>query len=158
MSRFRKLTPSFLEISNNPSKYNWEQISGRTDLSVNFIRKFQNKIDWKILSRSNMSEKFMDEFEAKIDWSKVYSYELSEPFVIKFFDRLDVANISCNINLSFDFYKKYRNHLRWDLVSATKKINKEFVDEFCNEIDFDAFVKWNWKSSKEIKDFCKMFI
>ena len=53
----------FIQIHNN---LNWNYISDNYKLSENFIREFQDKVNWWcMLNYQNLSEKFKSEFKYK---------------------------------------------------------------------------------------------
>ena len=71
---------------------NWELISGSTiygTLSEAFIREFQNKVWWEIVSqRQILSEDFIEEFQYKVDWHHIfYNQVLSDEFRLKFINK-----------------------------------------------------------------------
>ena len=44
----------------------WFHISQRDDLSLNFIEKYQNKLNWKFLARGKLSDKFIGKFTGQL--------------------------------------------------------------------------------------------
>ena len=70
--------------------HTWRAIS-QLMLSDDFIRKFQDKLDWDFISGSvPLTENFIEEFQDKIRWYLVSkSQNLSEDFVRQHQDMLD---------------------------------------------------------------------
>ena len=70
--------------------HTWRPIS-QLMLSDDFIRKFQDKVDWDFISGSvPLTEFFIDEFQHKINWDLVSkSQNLSEDFIRQYQDKLD---------------------------------------------------------------------
>ena len=66
-------------------------VSSRQKLSENFIREFQDKIDWyKISIHQKLSENFIPEFQDKINWSRLsMKRKFSEEFIEEFETKID---------------------------------------------------------------------
>ena len=72
----------------------WNSISTE-QLSEDFIRKFQDKVDWSLISAcQTLSESFIREFQDKVDWNCISSCQvLSENFIREFEDKVDWKRI-----------------------------------------------------------------
>jgi len=47
----------------------WEDLSCNGHLSEAFVEKFQNKVNWALISRhQKLSESFIEKFQDKVDW------------------------------------------------------------------------------------------
>ena len=65
------------------SIYSWQLIS-QMELSDDFIRKFQDKVDWNIISGSQLlNENFIEEFKDKIQWESVSRYQNFTEYFIR---------------------------------------------------------------------------
>ncbi|MBW3021030.1 hypothetical protein KY334_07075, partial [Candidatus Woesearchaeota archaeon] len=77
-------------IDSNPNNLNWLEIVSKYELTEAFIREFQNRIPWGLVSiHQSMSESFIEEFQDKIIWTNLIKYqELSEEIFSKFKDKI----------------------------------------------------------------------
>ena len=73
-------------------------------LSENFIREFQDKVDWKMVSSyQTLSENFIREFQDIVDWSKISHFQhLSKKFITEFQDKVDWRFLRFNEEIDFD--------------------------------------------------------
>jgi len=126
------------DIRNNPINRNWFYICQQCILSESFIREFENYVDWSDITLFQ---------------------KLSEEFIIEFLDKdkFDWCNVCVYQRLSEDFIRKFQDKVNWYCISQYQSLSKEFVAEFVNKISFEAILANN-KISKEIKDYCRMFI
>ena len=76
----QKILYKFIQTNNN---VNLCEISFYYKLSENFIRKFQDKVEWHFISEyQNLSESFIREFKDKVYWIKISVHQkLSESFI-----------------------------------------------------------------------------
>lgn len=67
----------------------WFHLS-RITLSEDFIREFQNKVSWYLISKyQKLSEDFIREFQDKVYWDCICRYQnLSEDFIREFQDKV----------------------------------------------------------------------
>ena len=87
LSHYQILSEDF--IREFQDKVNWKLISQYQTLSENFIREFKDKVDWDSISRyQRLSEEFIEEFKNKIYWNKLFKYNEK-------------------VNLSKEFKRKY---------------------------------------------------
>ena len=56
---------------------NWSNISRHKKLSEEFIREFQDKINWYFISSryQKLSEEFIREFQSSIYWGSISNYQ-----------------------------------------------------------------------------------
>jgi hypothetical protein len=80
----KTLSEEFIREFQN--EVNWEEISLYQKLNENFIREFYNKVYWNNISSSQiLSENFIEEFQDKINWYFISLYQnLSEKFIKDF--------------------------------------------------------------------------
>jgi hypothetical protein len=86
----------------------WWWISRYQKLSEDFIREFQDRVDWNdISSNQKLSEGFIIEFQDKVDWFLISgSQKLSEEFILKNIDRIDFRMILKNRQIKKPFKDK----------------------------------------------------
>ena len=71
-------------------------------LSPDFIREFEDKLDWNILSRRISNEKIIEEFKDKVNWTDLYlGSKLSEKLIEKYKDRIDWNEVEDHRRESF---------------------------------------------------------
>ena len=156
LSQFTNFTMEMLEyFSNKP--LDWCSISSYSKIPLDIIEKNLNK-PWNFYSLSmyrpltlNFIEKLhLDEHVRWAGISKL-SYITLE-FFEKYYDRLNVDNLSENVNLSLEVVEKY-NHLNWQLnrLSHNPVITLEFIE---NHQDF----KWDWYEIAENPNITLEFI
>ena len=79
-------------------------------LSEDFIREFQDKVNWECISHHlKLSEIFIREFKDKVDWLCISIFQtLSEDFIREFKDKVDWECISKFQTLSEDFVREFK--------------------------------------------------
>ena len=90
-------------IRKNPKNQDWVAISYDVAiLNKNFIREFQNYINWGVISwHKTLSEEFIREFQDKVNWYYISCYQrLSKEFVIEFSDKINFTFLMKNNNIS----------------------------------------------------------
>ena len=88
----------------------WDEIS-KNYLSEDFIIKYDNKLNWKLLSRyQDFTVKFLKEFIERIDWEEISAYQ----------------------KLNEDFIIDNKSNLNWQSISSIQKITPRIV-ELCFE-------------------------
>lgn len=102
----------------------FEKLSYREDLSLDFIRQFANKFHWNILCLSRIfSESEIEEFIDYVNWSSLtMSHRLSHTFLSKHKDRIDIKylNLQDVDKESDDFRDKWIEH--------NAKVEKRLID------------------------------
>ena len=70
----------------------WEGMGYCIDFSEDFIKEFQDRMNWRDISRfQKFSENFIKEFKDKLDWYWIaHCQDLSEDFIYDFRGRLDI--------------------------------------------------------------------
>ena len=86
----QKILLKFIQIHIN---VDWECISNNYALSENFMREFQDKINWNIIS--------------------AYYHKLSENFIIEFQDKVYRRVILEYQDLSENFKKEFKHKIKW---------------------------------------------
>ena len=64
---------------------NWGKISANPNLSIDFLKKYKNHINWRVHSYYGLlSEEIIEEFLDRVDWEMVsYMSDLSDEFIKK---------------------------------------------------------------------------
>jgi hypothetical protein len=104
----------------NPNIWDWKMICSSVLLSEDFIREFQDKLNWAYTSTCQiLSEDFIKEFQDKVDWDIISAKQV----------------------LSEEFVREFQDKVRWDYISAHQKLSEEFVDEFKDKIDIFFLIR-----------------
>ena len=88
----------------------WYYISQCQKLSEKFIEKYQDKINWNLISKNQnvkLSESLIEKYQDKINWNNISEYQL----------------------LSENFIKKYQDKINFSLLLKNKKILKNIIKE-----------------------------
>ena len=100
--------------------FDWDDYTLYTDnnLSEDFIREFQDKVDWLYISRfQTLSEDFIREFKDKVWWKNIFiNQKLSEDFILEFKDEADACNY-------------------WTYAFEFQQLSEEFKNKIINELD-----------------------
>jgi 1,2-phenylacetyl-CoA epoxidase catalytic subunit len=89
------------------------------------------KFDWNCISSHDLSEDFMREFQNKINWQMISQYQkLSEGFIREFQDKLNWFWISMRQVLSESFIREFQEKLWWGIIPMSQELSEDFKDEF----------------------------
>ena len=135
----------YIENSNNKIKNDeWKYISEYQLLSMEFIEKYNNKIDWDKLN-IHLSEEFIEKWHNKVNWIKIcYRQELSMKFIEKWHKKL------CNIcweyiseksNLNEEFIEKWNKKIHWKNISEYYAFSENFVNKWSDKLNFNYVLK-----------------
>lgn len=82
----------------------FDYIALNQNISEDFIREFQDKLDWRFISSWQiLSESFIEEFSHKIHWKRISGKQkLSKEFIIKNIDLLNLIRLIDNPKISED--------------------------------------------------------
>jgi hypothetical protein len=107
-------------------------ISQYQKLSEEFIKEFQDKVNWESVSiYQKLSEEFIKEFQDKVNWESVSIYQkLSEEFIKEFQDKVDWYFVSANQKLSEEFIKEFQDKVNWESVSRYQRLSVRFRRKF----------------------------
>ena len=101
------------------------------------IEEIKNKINngiyiyWNEITRKKLPEDFIREFQDKLDWFWVSQKSiLSENFIREFQDKVNWIYISIIQKLSEDFIREFQNKVYWSTISITQKLSRDFIIEF----------------------------
>ena len=163
----------------------WRNIS-TNDLCADFLRHFQEKLAWELVSSCNNSLTLdtIEEFEDKIQFNKLTQNRCltTEMFLI-YQDRLNKKYVSCKImgedylienkdkydfgwcsisdnchDFSNNFFSKCSDKLYWWRISRwNQNINEEFIQLFHDQLDWCDLIQWNGCSNELLVEY-KNFI
>ena len=97
------------------------------------IKTSQKEINWIKVSKNpkKLSEDFIREFQDKVDWGKISCNQiLSEDFIREFKDKVDWWWISHYQTLSEDFIREFKNQVNWRLIYEYQILSENFIREF----------------------------
>jgi len=134
----QKLSEKFLyKHSENFNIGQFRIISKFQILSEDFIREFQNNICWHNISyHQKLSEDFIREFQNKLNWKFLGHNNLSSSFIKEFQYKID------------KYYLLYTFNLSKDMIADLLPLDFFYINMLLS----------NHRLSKEVKDYCRMFI
>jgi hypothetical protein len=116
--------------------------------TTNFVDKHKNKLWWERISYSaNLSIDFIERYVDYIDWQglSINKY-INDRFITKHKDRLlkliGSDKLFFNEKLSMDFVEKNKNNIDWLILSAYNYIPKLIIDKYMNYIHWDSFFQF----------------
>ena len=153
VSEHEGLTEDF--IREFQDKVDWDCISECQRLSEDFIREFKDKVDWYWISKNQyLSEDFIREFQYRVNWSIISEYQpLSEDFIRKFADKVDWEYISDYQHLSEDFIREFKNRVYWSRISKYQHLSEDFIREFKGKVDWKYISRYQQLSEDFIREF-----
>jgi hypothetical protein len=113
-------------IHDNSSKISWDTVS-RWKLSEDFVREFQDKVNWIYISAKQvLSEDFIREFQDKVNWLDISFYQtLSEGFIREFQDKVDWSGMSYKQRLSPSFIREFQDKVNWHYILRCQECRYE---------------------------------
>ncbi|GIX90852.1 uncharacterized protein CDAR_551961 [Caerostris darwini] len=126
-------------------------------LSEDFIREFQDKVDWEEISIcQKRSEDFIREFQDKVDWEEIsICQKLSEDFIREFQDKVDWYWISICQKLSEDFIREFQDKVDWEEISEYQKLSEDFIREFQDKVHWEEIFKYQTLSVDFMRELIK---
>jgi len=119
--------------------WGWEYLISRKEkLSEDFIREFQDKLDWWWISNSQvMSENLMRSLQDKINWEESSIYQkFSENFMREFKDKIDWWQVSYYQDFSsFNFIYEFRDDLYLDVLERRGIITEDDIENISRPLD-----------------------
>lgn len=129
----------------------WKNISQYHLLSEEYIKKFQNKVNfWRISQYQKLSEEFIVEFHDRVNWTCISQYQkLSEEFINKFQDKVNWIRISQYQKLSEKFIKEFKTKIFPRFI--LKNINQKYYStQFIVDLKpyFNDYYYFNFYANK----------
>jgi phosphoribosylanthranilate isomerase len=108
-------------------KINWRTLCMFQRVSVDFIRKHQDIINWKMISiHQYLSEEFIEEFAHKVKWIYICLFQkLTKDFIRKMIKFVDWQSIAFR-QLDFDEDKDFINEFDKELTKRDSKNKFKF--------------------------------
>lgn len=135
----------------------WEKLSGSGKLTTEFIREFQDQLEWFLISSYQpqaASADFVREFQDKVYWDRIsICQNLSEDFIREFKDYVDWPNISSHQKLSEDFIREFQDKLDWHRISYHQELSENFIREFQDKVDWYEISYYQKLSEDFIREF-----
>lgn len=139
----------------------WERISNRHDLTVDFIREFQDQLYWLVLcGNSNlvMDNDFLEEFSDKLNWYYISTYKCLEPADLRRFkDKLIWDSITRNQKLSEEDIIEFADKVDWKFI-YNQKLSMNLIRRYWNKLDPESVVEWCQLDEDFIEDHWKEFV
>ena len=92
-----------------------------------------NWYDWRFYSNNNLSEEFIKEFQNKVEWDYISIYQnLSEDFIRNekpFISPMNWTYISEYQKLSENFIREFKNNVNWEYISKYQTLSEDFKKE-----------------------------
>lgn len=139
ISKHKGITEEFIREFQNDINWNFVSKFQREKLSLGFIREFQDKLNWKEIFRSPrmLTRDFITEFRERIDWDDISEYHLlSEDFIREFQHNVFWGYISVYQKLSENFIREFRNRVDWLSISANQQLSENFIREFRDDVNW----------------------
>ena len=159
----------------------WRHISTH-NLCADFLRHFQDKLSWELISSCNnsLTLDIIEEFEDKIIIEKLtQNFCLTTEMFLIYQDRLNKEYVSCKImgedylienkdkyefgwcsisdnchDFSNNFFSKCADKLYWWRISRwNKNINEEFIHLFHDKLDWCDLIQWNEVSDELLVEY-----
>ena len=123
-----------IEKYTNNSYINWNAISD-CEISKTFIKKYDEQLNWIILSSNDVIFKYNDNydffitFESKLNWNIISRVPMLDEYFIETFKHkvnwISIFEVQYNEykSISIEFIKKHKNIIIWN-----------FFDYFCEEM------------------------
>jgi hypothetical protein len=115
-------------------------------LSIRFIEKYKNKLDWFYISRSQkLNKNFIIKYHENLYWSEIGASQILDNELINMFHyKLNWMDISYCQKLSENIIIKYKNNVNWFGISKCQKLSEEFIDKYSTRLSlFNVFYNSN---------------
>lgn len=142
------------EKTPNTESQSRKNISGRKDLTEDYIKENCNILDWEYISRyAKLSEPFIREFIDRVDWNQIsLCQKLSEKFMRDYTDKLVWLWIPITQELSEGFIRDFADRLNWKDISQYQKLSKEFIIEFKQRLEKEYLLKNKYISKETVEE------
>lgn len=119
----------------------WKELSEDFNWSESLLEKYQDKLDWSLVSGNNnirWTIPMIEKFQKKLDWDKLSETldedELTETMIETFKNKWNWHELSGNnsVNLTHELLEKYAD--QWDWEQIIGRYGRNIYDD--NGIDF----------------------
>lgn len=127
-------------------------------LPKSVIRKFRDRINWRIVEYGGFDDAFVDEMAEYIDWDAVvlFCHKVTEDCLERNAGRISFALISAHRVMSVGFMRKFRSELGpyWKNVTVRRmndhRLDDGFLDEFYDVIDWKLLSNYGGLTEDQI--------
>ena len=131
------------------NKLDWDIISKRGDLTLDFIKRFKNFIRIKSLFSMypNINSEFMDLYKDRLFYEeKIKKYCVSDKWTF----------LSENRNLTFEFVEEYQDYINWNVLSKSYVMDERFMDTFKDKINWSTVSQFQILDEKLIEKYSNL--
>lgn len=149
---------------------NWREISNQNNLTEEFIREHQNRLDWDILSCSySFSEENLEEFKQHLQWELVSSHQtLSFPFILKNWEKVNLLRLKKNkqvqltqkewtrlrIEEKLTLYRMIeKGNPNWSYIAREMFLEEDFIETYKEKLNLIYVSQWQMLSEAFIKKY-----
>lgn len=134
-----KLTDNILEGCKD--YIDWNYMSQKKELSDEFIAKFQDKLNWKIILKKKVSNELLERCKENVDWDYVSKeYPLEDAFITQFKDKLNWFILS-HRKLTSPMLDKYATYINWKIISRLRDMSPMFIEKYRKYLDLDILLQ-----------------
>lgn len=121
-----EMTEEFIREHYQDHEWDWSDIY--MNLSIDFIRQFQDVIPWRYVSEYKvLLDKDFHEFKNKINWGVASSYQKLSPETLNRFEEyLDYTYLGTNTKLPEEFVLKHKDDVNWRVMVTYQTFSKNF--------------------------------
>lgn len=114
-------------------------IAANAKLSVEFIEKYKDKLDWVALSANpHLTVEFWQKYYEKIDWKNLCkNFNIPESFYHGHESELNWSYISQHPKISEEFYRKHKDRVDWKMLVRNPNVPKSFHEEHKDLTDME---------------------
>lgn len=131
-------------IRKNANTLPWNYISRFQPLSLNFIREYQDRIDWRELCQNDkigFTLDFVREFEDKVSWIKISEQDViakDENAIIEFNKKINYTALGTNINnFTPELLERFEEEFDWIIIDPNL-YSEEFIDRHSHQLRIKA--------------------
>lgn len=140
--------------------FDW--VCAHRNLSIEFTKKYEDKIHWNFITQNTLSDEFLREFSCKINWQTytiLHCYDWNESFMREFAEDIDWQMLLDRKEISNDLKRELAFSLRKNRTYILRYIGCTMVDkdwkEWSKNIDnkkgqLEDVLHYNRKLSEEL--------
>lgn len=135
-------------------RVDWGIISAYENLTDEFIREFHYKFNWTALSCANaIPQRLWIEFGHKIDWTQMCRIPLQESIIRMFAHVIDL-NALCETQILSDaFMTEFAYVIDQRKICTYQRLSEDYIRKFADVIDWDCACKYQTLSENLMRVF-----
>ncbi len=143
-------------VRREPEAQNWNFISYRWAVDLDFVKEFEQFIKWKFLSMAhNLDIEVMEAYKHKLHWRSISAQtKLSDEKMVKFKDFVNVELICRFQTLSEEFILENDDWLNWEMISAHQKLSTDFIWNNRHRLCFELIFEFQQHITEEFIELC----